>query len=204
MDPKTGKEVFPGFEAGTELRFAGSVGGPRPLGMADDVFKYVVFQDPNWDFRTLDVGKDLARARQIDNGVISPVSANLKPFVGRGSKLIIYHGWADQNVAPLSSVHYYEQLVSVLGKSRVEDSVRLYMAPGMGHCGGGEGPSVFDTLTPLEQWREHGVAPKEIIASQMANGSVIRTRPLCPYPQEAQYKGTGSTDQAESFACRLP
>jgi feruloyl esterase len=92
----------------------------------------------------------------------------------------------------------------VMGKKVVEDSVRLYMAPGMGHCSGGEGPNVFDTLTPLEQWREHGVAPKEIIASQLADGSVIRTRPLCPYPQEAQYKGTGSTDQAENFVCRLP
>lgn len=204
VDPKTGKEVFPGFEPGTEMRFAGSVGGPRPLGMADDLFKYVVFNDPNWDYRTLDVGKDLERARKIDNGEISPVSANLRPYVGRGSKLIIYHGWADQNVAPLSSVHYYEQLVSVLGQKQVEDSVRLYMAPGMGHCGGGEGPSVFDTLTPLEQWREHGVAPKEIIASQMADGRVVRTRPLCPYPQAAQYKGTGSPDQAENFACRMP
>src|SRR5438445_13829911 len=116
MDPKTCKDVFPCFDAGTELRFAVSVGWPRPLGMADDVFKYVVFQDPNWDFRTLDVGKDLARARQIDNGVISPVSANLKPFVGRGSKLIIYHGWADPNVAPLSAVHYYGPLVLVRGK----------------------------------------------------------------------------------------
>ena len=78
------------------------------------------------------------------------------------------------------------------------------MAPGMGHCGGGEGPSVFDTLTPLEQWRERGVAPKEIIASQMAEGRVMRARPLCPYPQEAQYKGAGSTDQAGNFTCRLP
>jgi feruloyl esterase len=204
MAPKTGEEVFPGFEPGSELRWAGMAGGPRPLGMADDFFKYVVFQDPNWDFLTLDVGRHLALARKIDNGVISPTSANLKTFVGRGSKLLIYHGWADQNVAPLSSVEYYEKLVKTLGKKQVENSVRLYMAPGMGHCSGGEGPDSFDTLTALEQWREHGVAPREIIASQIAKGSVIRTRPLCPYPQVAQYKGTGSTDQAENFVCRLP
>ena len=101
-------------------------------------------------------------------------------------------------------MNYYNQLVQVMGNKVVEESVRLYMAPGMGHCAGGEGPSVFDTLTPLEQWKEKGVAPKEIVASQIANGNVIRTRPLCPYPQEAVYKGTGSTDQAENFVCKLP
>ena len=204
IDPKTGQEVFPGFEPGSELRWAGTSGGPRPLAMADDLFKYIVFQDPNWDFETLDVGKHLALARKIDNGIISPVSPNLKPFVARGGKLVIYHGWGDQNVAPLSSVEYYEKLLTVLGKHQVEDSVRLYMVPGMGHCTGGEGPNVFDTLTALEQWRENGVAPREIIASRIDKGTVTRTRPLCPYPQVAQYKGSGSTDQAENFACQLP
>ncbi len=78
------------------------------------------------------------------------------------------------------------------------------MVPGMGHCGGGEGPNQFDVLTPMERWRESGMAPKEIIASQIEKGNVIRTRPLCPYPQTAQYKGTGNTDQAENFVCRVP
>jgi len=201
-DPETGEEVFPGFEPGSELRWGGLLGGP--FVMADDLFKYVVFKDPNWNFRTLDVSRHLALARKIDNGAISPTSPSLKPFVGRGGKLLIYHGWADQNIAPLSSVEYYEKLVTALGKNQVNDSVRLYMVPGMGHCGGGEGPNVFDALATMEQWREHGVAPKEIIASQITDGSVSRTRPLCPYPQVAQYKGTGSTDQAENFLCRLP
>jgi feruloyl esterase len=201
-DPKTGEEVFPGFMPGSELRWAGLAEGP--LLMAGDLFKYVVFQDPNWDYMTLDVGQHLALARKIDNGMISPTSANLKPFVGRGGKLLIYHGWGDQNVAPLSSVVYYEKLVKAVGQNQVDRSVRLYMVPGMGHCGGGEGPNVFDTLTAMERWRENGVAPKEIIASQITKGSVSRTRPLCPYPQTAQYKGTGSTDQAENFVCRLP
>jgi feruloyl esterase len=203
VDPTSGKEIFPGFEPGTELRFANNT-VDRPLGMAEETFKYTVIGDPNWDFRTLDIGKDFARSRETDKGIVSATSTNLKAYVGRGSKLIIYHGWADQNVAPLSSVNYYDELIKVLGKQAVEDSVRLYMAPGMGHCAGGEGPSVFDTLTALEKWREKGIAPKEIIASQMADGRVIRTRPLCPYPQEAQYKGTGSPDQAENFVCRLP
>ena len=203
-DPKTGQEIFPGFEPGSELRWTGTAGGPRPLAVADDLFKYVIFNDPNWDFQTLDLSKHLAMARKMDNGMLSPTSANLKPFVGRGGKLLMYHGWADQNVPPRSSTTYYDRLITTLGKTQVDESVRLYMVPGMGHCSGGEGPDVFDTLTPLEQWREHGVAPREIIASKITKGSVTRTRPLCPYPQQAQYKGTGSIDQAENFVCRLP
>ncbi|MGH9678522.1 MAG: tannase/feruloyl esterase family alpha/beta hydrolase, partial [Candidatus Acidiferrales bacterium] len=201
-NPTTGEEIFPGFEPGSELRWGGLLTGP--LVMAGDLFKYVVFHDPSWDFRTLDVARDLPIARKMDHGVISPASADLKPFVSRGGKLLMYHGWTDQNIAPLSTVEYYEQVAGVLGKNRVEDSVRLFMVPGMGHCGGGEGPNVFDTLTAMEQWRERGVAPKEIVASQILDGGVIRTRPLCPYPQVAKYKGTGSTDRAENFVCRMP
>ncbi len=204
IDPKTGKEIFPGFEPGTELRFANIAGAPQPLGMADETFKYTVFHNPNWDFRTLDIGPDIARARKMDHGVVSATSTNLKPYAGRGGKLIIYHGWADQNIAPLVSVDYYEALIKTMGTKMVEDSVRLYMVPGMGHCGGGEGPNVFDMLSALQQWKEHGLAPKEVIASQIVSGNVIRTRPLCPYPQEAVYKGSGSTDEAQNFVCKLP
>jgi len=204
IDPKTGKEIFPGFEPGTELRFANIAGAPQPLGMADETFKYTVFHNPNWDFRTLDIGPDIARARKMDHGVVSATSTNLKPYAGRGGKLIIYHGWADQNIAPLVSVNYYEALIKTMGTKMVEDSVRLYMVPGMGHCGGGEGPNVFDMLSALQQWKEHGVAPKEVIASQIVSGNVIRTRPLCPYPREAVYQGSGSPDEAQNFVCKLP
>jgi feruloyl esterase len=204
VDPRTGQEIFPGFEPGSELRWGGTTGGPAPSLLSNDLFKYVVFKDPNWDFRTLDVSRHLDMARKIDNGDLSPTSANIQAFVGRGGKFLIYHGWGDQNVAPQHSTQYYDRLVAAMGKSRVEDSVRVYMVPGMGHCGGGEGPNVFDALGALDQWREQGIAPKEIIASRIENGVVTRTRPLCPYPQLAQYKGTGSTDQAENFVCRLP
>ena len=203
-DPKTGKEISPGLEPGSELLWAGQAAGPKPFGVSDDLFKYVVFQDPNWDFRTLDLAKHVELARKIDGGTLSATSPNLKEFVGRGGKFLIYHGWADQIVTSRTSVDYYKNVVSTLGKSQADSSVRLFMVPGMAHCGGGEGPNTFDMLTPLEQWRENGTVPAQIIASHMTDGKVDRTRPLCPYPQLAQYKGSGSADQAENFACKAP
>ena len=204
IHPATKEEVFPGVEPGSEPRWTVNAAGPRPLGMSDDLFKYVVFQDPNWDFRTLEVAKHLELARKADNGVISPTSPNIKPFLDRGGKMIMYHGWGDTNIPPRSSVNYYNTLVSTLGAPVVQNGVRLYMAPGMGHCGGGEGPNTFDMLTALEQWREHGKAPAEVIASKITDGRVERTRPLCPFPQIAYYKGSGSIDEAANFECRLP
>jgi feruloyl esterase len=204
INPNTGKELFPGVEPGSEPRWTVNAGGARPLGMSDDLFKYVVFQDANWDFRTLDVAKHLELARKADAGVVSATSTDIKQFVRRGGKFVIYHGWGDTNVPPRSSVNYYERLVETLGASDVDGSVRLYMAPGMGHCGGGEGPNVFDALAALEQWREEGKAPADIRASKLEDGRVVRTRPLCPYPQIARYKGSGSIDDASNFVCRTP
>ena len=204
MNPRTGEEVFPGVEPGSEPRWTVNAGGARPLGMSDDFFKYMVFKDPSWDFRTLDVAKHLEHARKADGGVVSATSPDIKQFINRGAKFVIYHGWGDTNVPPRSSVNYYKRLVETLGASDTDRSVRLYMAPGMGHCGGGEGPNVFDALAALEQWREEGKAPAEILASQLADGRVVRTRPLCPYPQIAQYKGAGNVDDASNFVCRNP
>jgi feruloyl esterase len=196
-----GVQLFPGQEPGSEMRWPSTVGGARPLAVADDLFK-ALFQDPNWDFRTLNYGADAERALKFDGGTLTASSVELKPFVSRGGRLIMYHGWADQNISPRSSVNYYTRLVNALGPREADQAVRLYMVPGMEHCGGGEGPSVFDMLTVLEQWREESKAPAAVIASHLTNGAVDRTRPLCPYPQIARYKGTGSIDQAENFVCR--
>jgi feruloyl esterase len=108
------------------------------------------------------------------------------------------------NVAPKSTVAYYENVTKTIGQKQVDESVRLFFAPGMAHCGGGEGPNVFDALTPLEQWREQGKAPTSIPATHSTNGKVDRSRPLCPFPQVAKYKGTGSIDDAANFACGQP
>ena len=203
-NPTTGAEIFPGLEAGSELTWGGPAGGPVPLAVAGDLFKYVVFKNPRWDFRTFDLARDYEAVHRIDSLDLSPTSPDLKSFASRGGKLLVYHGWADQNVAPRSSVNYHAKLVQTMGARQVDDAVRLFFAPGMAHCGGGEGPNTFDALTPLEQWREQGQAPTHIVASHLAaNGQVDRTRPLCPYPQVATYQGTGSIDQAENFVCAI-
>ena len=204
MNPKTGEQVFPGLEPGSELGWAATSGGPKPHPMYHDLFRFVVFQDPQWDFRTLDTRAHLDLARAIDNGVLSATSADLKPFVARSGKLLIYHGWADPNISPRASIGYYDRLVDTIGKSHVDNSIRLYMVPGMGHCGGGDGPNVFDMLTAMDRWRDHGIAPAEVVASHSTKGVVDRTRPLCPYPQVAQYRGSGSVDEARNFVCTMP
>jgi feruloyl esterase len=146
----------------------------------------------------------VALADSLDHGEVNAIDPNLKAFFSRGGKLLMFHGWADMLIAPRNTVNYYTSVVRALGgAAAVHDSVRLFMAPGMGHCAGGEGPSNFDKLTPLEQWVEQQKAPDQIVASRPATKDVAAaTRPLCPYPLVAVYSGTGSTNDAANFACR--
>jgi feruloyl esterase len=198
-NPRTGEEIFPGLEPGAELGWA-TLAGPQPFAAITDHFKYVVFKDPDWDWKTLNFDSDVALADKIDNETINATDANLKPFFGRKGKLLLYHGWADQNVAPQSTINYYKRVVDTLGgEPKTADSIRLFMAPGMAHCGGGEGPNTFDMMTAVTDWRENGHPPERIIASRTG-----RTRPLCAYPQVAKYKGKGSIDDAENFVCEGP
>jgi feruloyl esterase len=203
IDPRTGARISSGLEPGSEMQW-GSVAGNQPHAMYNDLLRFVVMKDPSWDYRTLDVSRHLEPARRADNGVLAATSTDLTRFVDRGGRLLIYHGWADQNIPPRGSVDYYNGLVTTMGKEKVAGAVRLFMVPGMGHCGGGDAPNEFDMLAVLEQWREQGKIPAEIVASQVHEGRVSRTRPLCPYPQMARYKGSGSIDKAENFACSNP
>ena len=196
-----GREIFPGLEPGSELGWA-TWGGAQPFATGIDHFRYVVFKDPSWDFRNLKPETDLARAQDMDKGLINALDPNLKAFLARGGKIIQYHGWIDPQISPRSSVRYYEDVLKTMGQSaRVQESYRLFMVPGMAHCGGGEGPNSFNMVSAIQEWVENKKAPQQIIASRLANGAVTRTRPLCPFPQVAKYKGTGSTDSAVNFAC---
>jgi feruloyl esterase len=203
-NPRTGEQIFPPMEPGSELVWERLAGGPKPIELAGDYFKYVVFDDPQWDFRTLNFDGDVAKAMQKDGGVLSATNPDLQPFFSRGGKLIAYHGWTDQQVMPENSINYYKSVVAAVGKVNADASYRLFMAPGMNHCGGGDGPNKFDMLGALEAWREGGKAPETVLASHATDGKVDRTRPLCPYPEVAKYKGSGSTDEATNFACARP
>jgi feruloyl esterase len=204
-NPRTGETWFPRTEPGTELEWDVTAKGPEPFAAAVDQYKYVVFENPNWDWRTMNFDTDPARADAMDMDTINAIDPDLSAFQARGGKLFMYHGWADGNVAPGTSVNYYNSVVEKMGDaSKISDWFRLFMMPGMAHCSGGEGPDTFQPMDVIQAWVEKGEAPSRVVASHANNGKVDRTRPLCSYPQVARYKGTGSIDDAANFECRVP
>jgi feruloyl esterase len=179
-------------------------GGPEPFTIADDYFKYVVFKDLSWDFRTFDFDKDVAFTDRADGGAINATDPNLTPFFGRGGKILMYHGWADQLIAPQNSIDYLRRVDAAVGAARAAASIRLFMVPGMAHCGGGPGPTTFDAIGALETWVEQKRAPDVLPAAHETNGKPDRTRPICAYPNVATYNGSGDANDAANFRCRPP
>jgi feruloyl esterase len=168
--------------------------------IATSYFQHVVFKDPTWEPSRLNLDAAIARARNVDDGV-STVDPDLRAFVQRGGKLLLWHGWSDGAIAPFNTIDYYNDVMSTVGKIQGADQIRLFMAPGVQHCGGGEGPWQVDYLSVLEQWVEGGKAPERLITSRRLEGAGQRSRPLCPYPQMAIYTGKGNSDEAGSFVC---
>lgn len=200
-DRDSGAVIVPGLSPGSELGW-GTMAGERPFAPGIDLFKYVVFEDPDWAFTDFDFERDVALTRE-KSAELDALQTDLSEFFARGGKLLSYHGWSDPQISPGSTVQYYEQVIDTVGSvDELQKHYRLFMVPGMNHCGGGPGTADFDMLPVLEAWVERGEVPARIDAAHSENGTVTRTRPLCPYPQRAVYSGSGSTDDAANFSCQ--
>ena len=212
-NPRTGVLIYPPRELGSnltmELPSAARVAAglsPRNIGGMK-----IFLNKPDWDWRTLDLDRDVEIAnRWIAANRTNALDPDVRAFTRRGGKLLMWQGWSDATNHPQSSINYYTKIRDLLGERATSSAVRLFMGPGMGHCGYGYGPNTFDGIGVLMNWVEKGVAPDRIDASYVAaenygkEVSPSRTRPLCPYPQVARYTGTGSIDDAANFTCKLP
>jgi feruloyl esterase len=213
--PRTssGFRIFPGYAVGTAVLgpasgwipwFVNPSGAPSLLEIFGATFMqnmaFTPDPGPSYDWRTqFDFDRDPFRMHSI-RSILDADDANLKQFERRGGKIIQYHGWADAALTPYMSINYYERVLREMGRGDTKDFYKLYMVPAMFHCAGGPGPNTFDVFNPLVNWVEHGIEPDEIIARNATSG---RTRPLCPYPQIATYRG-GNPEVASSFACEVP
>jgi feruloyl esterase len=217
-----GKPYFPGFMPGSEAVTSGLFGGgsgsgwmnvivsakpgarPADFNLADNTMKYLVFTPPrpDYDYRTFDFDRDMALLDSWGEKA-NATSPDLSGFRKRGGKLLMTYGWADAILQPMMGVNYYERAFEVNGPG-TPDFFRLFMVPGMAHCGGGVGPDRHDAVTAVIDWVEAGRAPDTMLASRVVDGKVVRTRPLCAYPQVARYTGKGSIDEAANFRCVAP
>lgn len=198
--------IAPGFAVGSETGWTFANGSDlSPL--TDEFFSRVVFGDPFWNWRDFELVPDYRLAQQEAAWLLNATSPDLTSFRDRGGKLLIYHGWNDANNAPEASIGYFEAVEAALAVTpnprsiAIPDFARLFMVPGMAHCGGGIGTSEFDAQIAIENWVERDIRPDRIEAERIEAGEVVRTRPLCPYPQTARYRGTGNSDRSGSFVC---
>ena len=213
-EPTTNRdgEIYPGQPFGGEGQTAGwpqwitgvnaSQSGQAPslrFAFGTGIFKYLVFNDPNWDYSTYELAnwkKDTALAASFLNAS----NPDLRSFSSRGGKLILWHGWADPALTPLASIRYQDDVLA--HDPNAGSYFRTFLLPGVLHCGGGAGPDTADWTAALVDWAENGKAPDRVIASKIVNGAVTRSRPLCPYPQKAVYTGSGSIDDERNFVCK--
>jgi feruloyl esterase len=222
-NPATGQEIYPGYSLGTELGWGSNTTGPLPS-TAQSFFKFMVFNNPSWDFETLNFNTDVATTDAKFAATLDAVDPDLRAFKQRGGKILQSHLWSSTTHAARRSIEYYDQVVSFMNASEqaaqgngapgrvnsilasehfrpTQQFYRLFMAPG---GAGSKGPGTFDSLPYLERWVEQGIPPDSILASHFTAGVVDRTRPLCAYPAFAVYQGSGSTDDAANFKCSEP
>lgn len=228
LKTKSGEVLVPGFPIGHEglptgwqqsivgskapvlqpdgtTKWIGNDGAPNGYIFGEQHFRYLLFKDDqNYDWNKFDLERDRPRVEPMSQ-VLSSTDPDLRPFQKRNGKLILYHGWADSMITAYWTMGYYEQVVKTVGgPSQADQFVRLFLVPGMHHCGGGPGPNTFDALTEIENWVERGAAPDKLVASHSTDGKVDRTRPVCAYPKVARYTDKGSIDDAASFVCEVP
>ena len=221
-----GKQIFPGFVPGGEAGDGGWttwITGDAPgkallFAFGSGYFSNMVYSQADWDYKKAKLDDALAASDQKFAAILNSTDPNMKAFQSRGGKLVIYHGWNDAAISPLSAINYYDSVVKTMGQSASDSFVRLYMVPGLQHCAGGPGADVFgqvgihtandpqhDMYLAVQNWVEKETAPSAIIAAKLdgqgPNAKVTMTRPLCAYPQSAKYKGTGDPNDAANFTC---
>lgn len=189
-----------------ELIFSGqALGNPIPAspdpnqgpGVLFDIVR-IAFNDPGLDWRKFDLDRDLPLIDK-EVGYVDAVDPDLSRYKAGGGKLLLTHGWSDTGITPETTIWYYENVLDKMGKNQ-GDWLRLFVVPGMGHCGGGPGVNTFDSIGTLERWVEKDIAPDRILGK----GADGLTRPLCPYPQYSEYTGSGDLKKAENWTCKSP
>jgi feruloyl esterase len=205
-NPRTGEEIYSPLYPGSEPGWAQLAGGDQPLGIPVEFFKYYVFRDPAWDYkaRPVNFDSDVAASNRPEIQPVNAVDPDLGRFFARGGKLLLVDGWADTAVPPKVAINYYNAVVKKLGARTVKESMRFFMVPGMGHGPGTTGAENFnfDALGLIEQWKEHGKAPDELIVSHFRSGVEVGRRLVCRYPQVAMYKGSGDQEDPQSYTCK--
>ena len=216
-----GKQLFPGYMPGSEALVPGANGvaasgwlgliapaatGAKPadFNLGEGTMRYLAFQPPRPDYDTSEFNYD-RDPELLDrwSRLADATDINLREFKKRGGKLIITYGWADSILQPMAGVNYYEQAVAA-NSPDARGFMRLFMVPGMAHCASGVGPDQNDAVTAVIDWVEANKPPELLVARKIQNAATTRSRPLCPYPQVARYKGNGSIDDAASFQCVAP
>ena len=211
-----GPPGLPGWPVGSELQLGALTQGPQPFPVALTYYSMLVFGgQPGWDWKSFDYQRDQLRGREFGAGILDVPYTGLGPFFARGGKLLLSHGWTDGLIPATNTLAFHAGLLQSLPVTQAQSQLRLFMAPGMDHCSGGEGPNQFDTLGTLDAWATSGTAPERIVATRptAAGGApgapagpprAPMSRPLCPYPTFAQYDGVGDPAQAASFRCVAP